>query len=222
MKTITVKGVGRASAPVDTVELSFHVWAKHKNYDKALEAADKKVSALEAALRAAGFPAEDFQTAGFHVNTEYESVPDEKGNYRTVFSGYNCSYDQLLRFDFDAARLGEALSAVAESKSQPELQVRFTVREPEKLEAELLRSAAESARARAEILCAAAGCRLGELQRIDYDLNHLNFNSAAMMDMAECAMPQMANGKAKRSFGAVLRPQDIDLQDTAVFVWEIL
>lgn len=224
MKTVTVKGIGKASAPVDTVELSFRVWAKNKSYDKALEAADKKVAALEAALSAAGFPAANFQTAGFHVNTEYESVPDEKGNYRTVFSGYNCSYDQLLRFDFDAARLGEALSAVAASKAQPELQVRFTVREPEKLEAELLRSAAGNAKARAEILCAAAGQRLGELQKIDYDLSHLNFNSATMMDMAECAMPQAANGmlKAKRSFGAALRPQDIDLQDTAVFVWEIL
>ena len=123
MKTVTVKGVGKASAPVDTVELSFHIWAKDKRYDKALEAADQKVSALETALRAVGFPAEDFQTVGFHVNTEYESVPDEKGNYRTVFSGYNCSYDQLLRFGFDAARLGEALAAVADSQAQPELQV---------------------------------------------------------------------------------------------------
>ena len=132
--------------------------------------------------------------------------------------------NQLLRFDFDAARLGEALSAVAASKAQPELQVRFTVREPEKLEAELLRSAAENAKARAEILCAAAGKTLGELQRIDYDLSRLSFQSETMMDLAECAMPQMANGamKAKRSFGAALRPQDIDLRDSAVFVWEIL
>ena len=223
MKTITVKGAGRASAPVDTVELSFRVWAKNKNYDKALEAADKKLSALETALTAAGFPKEDFQTAGFHVNTEYEGVCDDKGQYRNVFTGYNCSYDQLLRFSFDAARLGDALGAVAESRAQPELQVRFTVREPEKLEAALLRSAAESAKSRAELLCAAAGKSLGELQRIDYDVSRLNFQSETMMDLAaECAMPQMAGGMAKRSLGASLRPQDVDLQDTAVFVWEIL
>lgn len=221
MKTITVKGVGKVSAPVDTVELSFRLWAKDKDYDAALEASASKVEALEQALRAAEFPAEDFQTVGFHVNTEYESECDEKGNYRSVFSGYCCSYDQLLRFDFDAARLGEALAAVAESKAQPELQVRFTVREPEKLEAELLRSAAEGARARAEILCAAAGKSLGELQRIDYDLSHLDFRSETMMDMDE-ALPMAANGKAKRSFAASLRPQDIDLQDTAVFVWELI
>lgn len=224
MKTVTVKGVGKVSAPVDTVELSFHLFAKHKDYEKALDAADKKVSGLEAALTSVGFAAADFQTVGFHVNTEYESVRDKNGEYRTVFAGYNCSYDQLLRFDFNAARLGEALGAVAESKSQPELQVRFTVREPEKLEKELLRSAAESARVRAEVLAEASGKKLGELQRIDYDVTRLNFYSETGMEMADC-MPQMANGamaKAKRSFGAALRPQDIELQDTAVFVWELL
>ena len=224
MKTVTVKGVGRASAAVDTVELSFRVWAKNKSYDKALDAADKQVSALEEALTAAGFPAADFQTAGFHVNTEYESVCDDKGNYHSEFSGYNCSYDQLLRFGFDAARLGEALNAVAASKAKPELQVRFTLREPEKLEAVLLRSAAANAKARAEVLCAASGCRLGELQKIDYDLSRLNFHSETVIEMEDCAVPLMANGamKAKRNFGSALRPQDIDLRDTAVFVWEIL
>ena len=221
MKTITVKGVGKVSAPVDTVELRFHIQAKDQIYDKALETADQNVSALEAALRAAGFPAEDFQTAGFHVSTEYESVCDDKGNYRTEFSGYSCSYDQLLRFDFDPARLGEALAAVAASQAQPELQVQFTVKEPEKLQAELLRAAAESARARAELLAAASGGRLGELQRIDYDLAHLNYNSQTMMDMAEAPMAGLGM-KAKRSFANALRPQDLELQDTAVFVWELL
>lgn len=221
MKTVTVKGVGRVSAPVDTVELSFRIWAKNKSYDRALEAADKKTAALESALRGAGFPAESFQTAGFHVNTEYESVCDEKGNYQTVFAGYCCSYDQLLRFDFDPARLGEALGAVAGSKAQPELQVRFTVREPEKLEAELLRAAAESARARAEVLCAAAGRRLGELQRIDYDVNRLDFRSETVMEMEDCAA-QMAGGVRAKRLSANFRPQDVDLQDTAVFVWEIV
>lgn len=223
MKTVTVKGIGKVSAPVDTVELSFRLWAKDKDYDEALQGADRKVAALEKALCAVGFAAADFQTAGFHVNTEYESVRDENNDYRTVFAGYNCSYDQLLRFDFDPARLGEALSAVAESKAEPELQVRFTVREPEKLEAALLRSAAARARERAETLCAAAGRRLGELQRIDYDVNRLNFQSETMLDME--AMPQaMANGalQAKRSLSAAFRPQDIELQDTAVFVWELL
>ena len=221
MKTITVKGVGKASAPVDTVELSFRLCAKDMCYDTALHAADQKVAALEAALCGAGFPAADFQTAGFHVNTEYESVCDEKGNYQSVFAGYSCSYDQQLRFDFDPVRLGDALNAVSASGAEPELQVSFTVREPEKLEAALLRSAAERARARAEILCAAAGRRLGELQRSDYDVNRLNFQSETSMDMA-CLPQAVGNGMAKRSFSASFRPQEIDLQDAAVFVWEIL
>ena len=138
MKTITVKGIGQVSAPVDTVELSFHVSEKNKDYEKALNGASAKVDALEQALVRAGFPAEDFQSAGFHVHMEYESVRDKNGEYRNAFAGYVCSYDQRLRFGFDTKRLGEALDAAAESKALPELNVSFTVREPDRLQEELL------------------------------------------------------------------------------------
>lgn len=218
MRTITVKGIGRASAPVDTVELSFRLWEKHKDYETALNGAAGKVDALERALTSAGFSAEDYQTTGFHVNTEYEGVRDEHGEYRNVFSGYVCSYDQRLRFDFDTARLGKALDAVAQSDAQPELNVAFTVKEPERLEAQLLQSAAENARQRAEILCRSSGVVLGELQQIDYDVAHLNFRSNTEMQM-DCGAPMLAS--AKRSMAANLRPQDIDLQDSAVLVWQI-
>lgn len=220
MKTITVKGIGQISAPVDTVELSFRLWAKDKDYGKALDAAAKKVDALEKALTAAGFAPEDYQTTGFHVNTEYEGVRDENGEFRNVFSGYVCSYEQQLRFAFGTIRIGQALDAVAASKSQPELNVGFTVKSPEALQDALLESAAENAKKRAEVLCRASEVRLGELQKIEYDFSHLDFRSATMMDM-DCAAPMMA-GRAKRSMANNLRPQDIDLQDSAVFVWEIL
>lgn len=222
MKTITVKGVGKVSAPVDTVELSLRIWQKDKDYEAALKGASDKVDALEKALVRARFSKADFQSDSFHVNTEYESVRDKNGEYRNVFSGYVCTYEQRLRFDFDVARLGKALNAVAKSNSQPELNVGFTVKQPERLQKELLENAAASARARAEILCRAAGARLGALQTIEYDVPHLSFRSNTVMDVAECAMPMLAGGNAKRSMAANFRPQDIDLQDSAVFVWELL
>ena len=220
MRTVTVKGIGRVSAAPDPVELSFHVSEKNKDYEKALTGASEKVEALEKALAEAGFPAEDFQAAGFHVHMEYENVRDRSGEYRNVFAGYVCSYDQRLRFDFDTKRLGEALSAAADSKAQPELNVSFTVGQPERLQTELLENAAANARARAEILARASGVRLGELQKIEYDFGHLNFRSDTVMDMGAGAAPMAM--KARRSVAANFRPEDVELQDSAVFVWEIL
>ena len=219
MKTITVKGIGRVSAPADTVELSFSISEKHRDYKKALGGASEKVEALERALTAAGFPAKNFQAAGFHVHTEYEGIRDSKGEYKNVFAGYVCTYDQKLRFDFDTQRLSDALAAVAESKALPQMNVSFTVREPERLENALLKNAAIHARSRAEVLCDAAEVRLGELQRIEYDFRHLDFRSDTVMEMAESA-PMLAKGK--RSVAVNFRPEDIELQDSAVFVWEIL
>ena len=94
----------------------------------------------------------------------------------------------------------------------------FTVRNPELLDAELLQSAGESARLRAEALCKAAKVQLGELQKIDYDFRHLNYNSATEMVMD--GGPRLA--KASRAMAVNLNPADIELQDSAVFMWEIL
>ena len=217
MRTITVKGIGKISAPVDTVELSLRLWAKEKNYDEALQLAADKVEELERALKRAGFAEQEYQTVGFHVNTEYESQRQPDGNYQNVFTGYVCNYNQRLRFDFDNKRLGAALNAVAESKAQPELNVSFTVRNPEKLDEALLQAAGESARLRAEALCKAAGVTLGELQRIDYDFHQLNYGSQTEMVMDSA--PRMA--MKARMMAVNLKPADIELQDSAVFVWEI-
>lgn len=218
MRTITVKGIGKVSAPVDTVELSLRLWSKERVYDEALQLAADKVEELERALKRAGFAEREYQTVGFHVSTEYENVRQPDGTYQNVFSGYVCSYDQRLRFDFDNQRLGAALNAVAESKSQPELNVNFTVRNPEKLDTELLQAAGKSAKLRAEALCQASGVRLGELQKIDYDFHHLNYGSETQMVMD--GGPRMT--KAARMMAVNINPSDIELQDSAVFVWEIL
>ena len=217
MAEITVKGVGKLSAPVNLVELSFHISEKNKDYSAALSGAAGKVDALGRALEEAGFDAADFQTAGFRVNTEYENLRDSRGDFQTVFAGYVCCYDQLLRIDFAPERLGRALEAMDRSGAGPELQVSFTVRHPEKLEAELLRAAAANARTRAEVLCAASGRKLGELLRIDQDFHPLTFRSATAVNDAGAPMLM-----AKRSMAENLRPRDLDLEDSAVFTWEIL
>ena len=51
-------------------------------------------------------------------------------------------------------------------------------------------------------------------------MNRLSFLSETRMEM-DCMSLAMGSAKAKRSLSANFRPQDVELQDTAVFVWEI-
>ena len=53
-RTITVKGIGKASAKPDYVVLSMTLESKHKDYDKAMEMAADHIQHLNETLCGAG------------------------------------------------------------------------------------------------------------------------------------------------------------------------
>lgn len=116
-----------------------------------------------------------------------------------MFAGYACLYRLKLAFGLDSKRLAAVLSAVAGSEA-------------------LLASAAANAREKAQVLCRASGVELGKLIRIDYSWDELNLVSPTRYELADSAMPLMAAGKR---CAPEIQPDDIDLHDTAAFVWEL-
>ncbi len=215
-RTITVKGVGNVSAKVDYVKLKLTIHGKDKKYDAAMEEAASQINCLECAVEQIGFKKGDLKTLNFDVRTEQKDIRDEDGNFHRVFIGYVCDYTLELSFDFESERLAAILSAIADSGANPELNITFTVKDPSKISEELLIRAAANAREKAEILCRASGTELGDLLSIDYNWGELRVESRTRYgyDTLECIT-------AKRSSMPALRPDDIDLRDTAVFVWEI-
>lgn len=157
----------------------------------------------------------DLKTLSFNVNTDYESEHDENGNYRRIFKGYECAYALKLSFDMDSKRLAQTLTAISESGADAELSIKFTVKNPEKISAELLRSAAENARQKAEILCAASDAKLGALVRIDYNWTDINVYSPSKYDV------NMVRKYSAASSVPEFEPEDIKSQDTVAFIWEI-
>ena len=77
-----------------------------------------------------------------------------------------------------------------------------------------LRSATANAKKKAEILCEASGVTMGDLIAIDYNWGELDIYSHTRYDCCEDAMPLMAKS-------IDIDPDDIDVSDTATFVWEI-
>lgn len=215
-RTITVKGTGRASAKPDTVVLAMAIDSRDKEYDRAMEIASESIADITRALAGAGFEKDAVKTTNFNVRTEYDRVKDSHGNYRQEFRGYVVTHNLKVEFDLDMLRLTQALSAIAGCRSHPQLTISFVVRDTAALSEEMLRSATESARKKAEILCGASGVVLGNLLSIDYNWGELNICSDTQYNLAEDCMaaPMMARG-------IDIVPDDIDVSDTVTFVWEI-
>ena len=81
---------------------------------------------------------------------------------------------------------------------------------------DMLRSAAANAKRKAEILCDASGVTLGELIAIDYNWGELDIYSHTKYDYCEDALMAPPVGAPIE-----MEPDDIDVSDTATFVWEI-
>ena len=217
MKTITVKGTGKLSQKPDLITVSMQLSSEDKEYDKAMQKAAEKTDHLNRAVETIGFAKNAVKTTDFNIRTKYESIKNRNGNYENVFCGYVCTHSLKIEFDFDTARLAEVLSALSGCMASPELSVAFSVKDPAALRRELLRSAAENAREKAEILCAAAGVRLGELTTIDYSFGDISAVSDTGYTVGSRRMI-----KAEAALCAVdMTPDDIRVSDTVTFVWEI-
>ena len=187
-------------------------------YDGAMKDASKRITKLQDVAVSSGYTKEDLKTISFNVDTRYESVKDRQGNYKREFDGYACVYRLKLSFDFDSKQLAKVISAIANSGANPELSIAFTVKNPAKVSEELLESAAQNARAKAEILCKASGSEMGQLISIDYNWGELNIVSRTSYEMEDSLMPFSA---MKKCCAPEIEPDDIDVSETVAFTWEI-
>ena len=216
-RTITVKGMGRVTTVPDYVVISMSLTAQENDYEETMELAAKKIEQLNASLEEIGFEKKSVKTTNFNVRTDYERVKDRNGNYKSVFNGYICSHRLKVEFDFDTKRLAQTLYAISKCLAEPELSISFTVKDPSAVNKELLKSATINAKEKAEILCKASGVELGQLLTIDYNWGELNIVSHTDYMLEDRCMALPAGGLADID----IEPDDIDVSDTATFVWEI-
>lgn len=216
-RKITVKGIGRAVVQPDYVEISIELRAMHKTYEKAMAESNDQILNLTSYLKEAGIPEKDIKTTNFDVDATYDQVEDEHGKYTSVFKGYKVSHDVKIGFPLDMERLDAVLDAIATSEATPRFSIEFTVQDNTAVQEELLRSAAANAKKKAEILCNAVGNTLGELISIEYSWKTISFISETTY---EAPHPLRRGIKAKKSWN--FHPDDIDVTDTAVFIWAIL
>ena len=213
-RTITVKGIGKVSTKPDYVVLPMTLESKYKDYNKAMDMAANHIQHLNETLFSIGFEKGSVKTTNFNVCTDYDRVKDRNGDYQSVFCGYEVTHNLKLAFDFDMGKLSQALSDIASCLSRPQLSVAFTVKNVTTIDEEMLRFATANAKKKAEILWEASCVTMGDLIAIDYNWGKLDIYSHTRYDCCEDAMPLMAKS-------IDIDPDDIDVSDTATFVWEI-
>ncbi|HIU59226.1 MAG TPA: SIMPL domain-containing protein [Candidatus Scatosoma pullistercoris] len=215
-RELKICGKGKIRLRPDTVCAEVVLQGVEKEYAGALEKSETALGKVKRALLGAGFGEETMKTSDFRVNTRYENVRDEKGDWRQQFAGYEYRHVLTVRFSAESARLGAFAGAVAGCGADPLFSFSYTVRDSSAAREWLLREAVKDCAKKALILADAACVKLGEIVRIDYSSEEGIFSSRPIQPMR---LNAAADRTAPVSFDVA--PEDIEVEDKVTVVWSI-
>ncbi|NDL67539.1 SIMPL domain-containing protein [Anaerotalea alkaliphila] len=214
-RLITVKGIGKISIKPDLIVITMELESTADEYEKTMALAANSIAVVQAAVQSVGFDKQDLKTTSFNIGTNYENYRDKEQNYKSRFCGYICEQGLKLEFEFNTEIMAKVLAAIARATVYPKLNIQFSVKNKAAVSERLLVDATENAKRKAEILVAASGAALGDLVSINYDWGELHLYSQMRYHVAESCMSK------SESFAPDIEPEDIDVQDSVSFVWEI-
>jgi uncharacterized protein YggE len=152
-----VVGTGKVSVKPDMAETTIGVRATAPTVAEATGKASQDMTAVLAAIKAAGIEDKDIQTNGFNLNPHHnrEGQPD---GYEVV---------NMLRVRVrDLTKVGAVIDAAIAAGANQIYGVNFTLANPDSVQGEARTAAVKDAQARATELAQAAGVTLGDLVQI--------------------------------------------------------
>jgi hypothetical protein len=152
-RTISVSGTGRVSVSPDIADLRLGVSITEPTVEKARAANATAMSRVIEALKASGIAAADIQTTNLTLNPVYDYSTNTNPPRLTGYSLSN-SVAATIR---DLGAVGRAIDAALEAGATSLDSVAFRVRDPSAAEREAREHAVFDARAKADVLAAAAG-----------------------------------------------------------------
>jgi uncharacterized protein YggE len=210
--SISVKGVGHVTMPPDIVVITFRMSRLNRVYRDSVEELNERVEGLRSAIVNADVDRDQLKTTLFNVSPEYEHDRN-----KSVFKGWRAQHSLRLELPIDRERLNRVLEAITSADIESQLNVQFEVRDRAALRQRTLEDATRAARASAEAIAGAAGCRLGKVLKMDYGWSEVYFKSL------EYTLDRAGSARPHESISAPdIEPEDVDASDSVTVVWELV
>lgn len=201
---ISVTGTGSVSAAPDMATLTLGVTTEGEEAAAAMAANSEAMAAVIARLGGLGIAERDMQTSSISLSPRWE--PPRADETEPRVNGFVAS-NMLTVQVRDLAGLGGVIDAVVGDGANTLGGLVFGLADDKAALDEARRGAVSDARARAEVLAAAAGVTLGPVAEI-VEGGVMGGPMFARMDMATAGAPPVV-------------PGEIDLQVTVTMSWEI-
>ena len=188
--TVIVTGEGTAEMAPDMALVDLGVVKDAKTAREALDANNKAMADILAAMKEAGIEARDLQTSGFAINPQYQFPQSPTGeNPPPILLGFQVTNTVTLRVR-DLSKLGEILDKAVTLGANHGGGIRFVNDKPDAAVSTARARAVENAIAKAKELTAAAGVGLGRV----LEISETSFRAEPMPMMRAMAKDFAAGG----------------------------
>ena len=196
--TVIVTGEGTAEMAPDMALVDLGVVKDAKTAREALDANNKAMADILAAMKEAGIEARDLQTSGFAINPQYQFPQSSTGeNPPPILLGFQVTNTVTLRVR-DLSKLGEILDKAVTLGANHGGGIRFVNDKPDAAVSTARARAVENAIAKAKELTAAAGVGLGrvlEISETSYRAEPMPMMRAMAKDSAAGGFVPLATGE---------------------------
>lgn len=216
MRTISIKGTGKAKRDPDLVIFDISTSAQSEVYADSVVESNRLVNKLKQSFEDMGFNKDDLKTVNYHTRPVYEYVEVGVVNKRSKreLECFEVSHDLKIEFDLDNDKINEVLNCLKDFRNGVDFNIRFSVKDKDSMKRDVILDATKNARTNAEILAEASSVRLGDLIKIEYNWSDFHFYSIADYD---CCMDVSKEYSPYMEF----TPDSIEISDNVSFIWEI-
>lgn len=155
---ITVYGEGEASAEPAIAMVTLSVQTEGRTAREALDANSAAMGAVVDALKGLGIPDRHLRTTGISVNP-VRARPRPEDPQPPPITGYQASNSLSVTVD-PLSRAGEVIDVAVSAGANVAGGLRFALRDDAELQHRALEAAVRAARAKADVVAAAAGVRI--------------------------------------------------------------
>ncbi len=203
LRTITVSGEGKVTVKPDMVTVSLGAQATAATASQAMTEMNERMTALLAALKAAGVPDDQITTYGLNVNANYDS------NNRV--SGFTASNTVSVKI-YELDKAGSIIDAAAKAAGDAVTigGISFGLRDQETVLGDARRAAIANATKRANEFAQAAGAAVGAVITI----SEVGVSTPVLYEARDAA--PMASGAAA-SIAVMSGTQDVTVNVTVVY-----
>ncbi len=181
-ETITVEGISAVSVVPDEIGVYFSAETLENSADVTKDVNAVIVADVKAALIAAGFSRDDFETSNFNVREDFEWKDDGRESL-----GFKATHSIIVRMSSeDEAMIGAAIDAAVDNGALLSY-VNFELSQDleNEYKALAMKSAAEDARVKGEAVADGLGMRLGKVvSTTSSDFGYRPWLAYAESDMA--------------------------------------